>query len=224
MIRYVPHANRALRNFNMHLNVRHRPLRVSLFTKPLSYLSHRSSPEEVISLPRRSPSPDRRPKRGTSVPIPPIPPTSNPRGELIFSSRVDRVFRESYERYRSAFERMRDEREQYEATQTRLGWKMWPWNWFSPRPVPPPLQRGHSPTNSATLRDRATDSESAASTPSSSRRSSPVPGSLRRRKGNAGGNRSDTPPGAIPSRLLPDRPRKDNTNIVLSEHQSIGRK
>ncbi|KAJ6624730.1 hypothetical protein B0H10DRAFT_717105 [Mycena sp. CBHHK59/15] len=43
----------------------------------------------------------------TSVPIPPIPPTTNPRGELRFSSRVDRSFREGYERYRANFERKR---------------------------------------------------------------------------------------------------------------------
>jgi len=203
--RYVPHANRALRNFNMHLNVRHRPLRSRLLVNPFSFLSHRNSPEEPAAESRRSPSPDRRPKRGTSVPIPPIPPTSNPRGELIFSSRVDHAFRESYERFRAAFERKREEREQYAAAQTFFGWKLWPWNWFRSRATAsPPTWRGHSPSNSALSRGRATDTDSTASTPASSRRPSPVPASIRRRKGNVGGNRSGTPPGAVPSRLLPD--------------------
>lgn len=56
---------------------------------------------------------------GTSTPtgtnstpqlIPPIPPTTNPRGELIFSSRVHPHFKEGYERYRAAFERRRGEK------------------------------------------------------------------------------------------------------------------
>lgn len=39
--------------------------------------------------------------------IPSIPPSSNPRGELIFSSRVHAAFREGYERYRDSYERKR---------------------------------------------------------------------------------------------------------------------
>ncbi|OBZ66352.1 hypothetical protein A0H81_13675 [Grifola frondosa] len=39
------------------------------------------------------------------------PTRTSPRGELIFSSRVDRAFREAYERYRAAFERRRERRE-----------------------------------------------------------------------------------------------------------------
>ncbi|KAI9460637.1 hypothetical protein BJY52DRAFT_1262937 [Lactarius psammicola] len=40
---------------------------------------------------------------------------------LIFSSRVERVFREAYERYRTAFERKRDERER-QAAARNLEW------------------------------------------------------------------------------------------------------
>ncbi|THH09708.1 hypothetical protein EW145_g1820 [Phellinidium pouzarii] len=125
--RYVPHANRALRSFNMYLNVRHRSLRSRLSVDPLSHLFRRKSDEDIS--PPQSPFSDRRRKRGTSVPIPPIPPTNNPRGELIFSSRVDRNFRESYERYRAAFERKREARELFAAAQTWWGWRVWPWNW-----------------------------------------------------------------------------------------------
>jgi hypothetical protein len=39
--------------------------------------------------------------------IPPIPPSQNPRGELIFSSRVEKNFRERYETYREGFEKVR---------------------------------------------------------------------------------------------------------------------
>ncbi|CAG8746112.1 13900_t:CDS:2, partial [Acaulospora colombiana] len=41
--------------------------------------------------------------------IPPIPPSTNPRGELIFSSRVHPSFREGYERYRESYERKRSQ-------------------------------------------------------------------------------------------------------------------
>ncbi|GAA5820688.1 hypothetical protein JCM3770_001452 [Rhodotorula araucariae] len=43
------------------------------------------------------------------IPLPPIPPAQNPRGELIFSSRVSPQFREGYERYRGEWERRRAE-------------------------------------------------------------------------------------------------------------------
>ncbi|THH10730.1 hypothetical protein EW146_g8274 [Bondarzewia mesenterica] len=113
--RYVPHANRALRSFNMYLNMRAAP-RTSIF-KPLSLLFARPIPSSTTSSPPRTPSPTRLGKRSSSaVPIPSIPPTTNPRGELIFSSRVDRSFRESYERYRAAFERKREERERAAAS------------------------------------------------------------------------------------------------------------
>ena len=112
--RYVPHANRALRNFNMYLNLRQPPLR-----SQIPFFRNASSPHNSPPSPLRSPTSPRPPsptrplsKRSPSaVPITPIPPSSNPRGELVFSSRVDRSFRESYDRYRSAFERRKEERE-----------------------------------------------------------------------------------------------------------------
>jgi hypothetical protein len=54
--------------------------------------------------------------------IPPIPPTTNPRGELIFSSRVDKTFKEGYERYRAAFERRRAEKLREVRWERRWGW------------------------------------------------------------------------------------------------------
>ncbi|KAI9444748.1 hypothetical protein H4582DRAFT_1911016 [Lactarius indigo] len=134
--RYLPRVNRALRNFNMYLNMRQAPRRSPF--DPLSYLfprpsfSGRSAPQNRA----RSASPTRLGKRSSStVPMPSIPPTTNPRGELIFSSRVGRGFREAYERYRTAFERKRDERERQAAARTWSGWLLQklPWN----RPAPP---------------------------------------------------------------------------------------
>ncbi|OCH87578.1 hypothetical protein OBBRIDRAFT_781390 [Obba rivulosa] len=119
--RYVPHANRALRSFNMYLNVRQPPLRSKLPFKTLAMLFAR--PDTDVQPPHRASSPSRdSARRSSSVPISPIPPASNPRGELIFSSRVDRGFRESYERYRSAFERRREMRDRATYANTWIGW------------------------------------------------------------------------------------------------------
>ncbi|KAH9908252.1 uncharacterized protein B0H18DRAFT_1189556 [Fomitopsis serialis] len=77
------------RNFNMYLNVRQPPLRSKLpaFLNPFTLLFPRPTPSSVAPaapLRHRSPSPTAsRTKRSSSVPIPPIPPASSPRGELI---------------------------------------------------------------------------------------------------------------------------------------------
>ncbi|KAI0275127.1 hypothetical protein BC834DRAFT_814448 [Gloeopeniophorella convolvens] len=176
--RYVPHANRALRNFNMYLNVRQAP-RTARYN-PISYLFPRPSSPPSESVPRnrtRSPSPTRLGQRSSStVPMTSIPPTTNPRGELIFSSRVDRGFRESYERFRNAFERKRDQRERQAAARTWSGW-LWlkmPWN-----RAPPQAAESSAPTPSQTragslaVRGRV-GALSSGGTPASSGRSTPV--------------------------------------------------
>ncbi|KAJ7489528.1 hypothetical protein FB451DRAFT_1225154 [Mycena latifolia] len=134
--KYVPHANRALRSFNMYLNVRKPPLRSKIFFNPLSFLFPRP-PEAPPPSPAKSRSSSRsrtQPAIGsssTSVPIPPIPPTTNPRGELRFSSRVDRVFRDGYERYRANFERKRAQQQQLIRGQGWLGRiTNWRWDWW----------------------------------------------------------------------------------------------
>lgn len=78
-----------------------------------------------------------------------MPTSSNPRGELIFSSRVDKTFREGYERYRAAFERRREEKQREERGR---GWKralVWkrmdsPVG-LSSTPTPPMSRRGTPP-------------------------------------------------------------------------------
>ena len=180
--RYVPHANRALRSFNVYLNVRSPPLRSSL--NPFSYFFPRTpatTPLQQHNLPNAAPrasSPRRAPA------IPPIPPTSNPRGELIFSSRVDPIFRESYERYRAAFERKREE--QKRATRRSwFGFLSLPWRKAIQQR--PQIQIQTSSGGGAGLGGRTPST-----TPSSSRRSSPAPGmtpkgSLRRGKASRSG-------------------------------------
>ncbi|KDQ54064.1 hypothetical protein JAAARDRAFT_38662 [Jaapia argillacea MUCL 33604] len=127
--RYVPHANKALRSFNMYFNLRQPPLRSKL-PFPLSNffsLFPPSSPQASPISPRQPTRSQASPARSPSLPptIPSIPPTSNPRGELIFSSRVDGRFREGYERYRAAFEKKREEklRAEWEGTWKGRMWK-----------------------------------------------------------------------------------------------------
>jgi hypothetical protein len=184
----------------MYLNVRQPPLRSKFPFKPFSFLFPRispspspvltpslsSSPNSTAGL-RRSPSPQRMSKRSSSVPIAPIPPSLNPRGELIFSSRIDRSFRESYERYRAAFERRREERERaaYEAT-----WSGWICNKilrikhpavFAPPPGTPVSTAGSGSTTPVARAGSVRGRGSAGSTPSSSRKSSPIPSRASRR-------------------------------------------
>jgi Spo7-like protein len=146
--RYVPHANRALRSFNMFLNVRRPPLRSKFYWNPLSFFfprpvepSHSSSP--LLTNHRlRSTS--------TTLPIPPIPPAANPRGELIFSSRIDKNFRESYERYRSAFERKREVKE-YNERQKKWYGKLLFWE-RAPTPAPNMGSGAFTPTRVSSLK------------------------------------------------------------------------
>lgn len=176
----MPHANRALRNFNMYLNVRQPPLRSKLpaFLNPFTLLFPRPSPSPsapVVPTRRRSPSPNTgRTKRSSSVPIPPIPPASNPRGELIFSSRVDRSFRESYERYRAAFERRRGERERMEREKTWWGWVISKLSWSKPSPLSPAVPTGAA-VGSRLRTESGMSSRASDSAPPSRRVSMPMP-------------------------------------------------
>ncbi|KAI6128137.1 hypothetical protein EDD16DRAFT_1549626 [Pisolithus croceorrhizus] len=162
--RYVPHANKALRSFNMYLNVRKPPLRSKFSLNPLSFFYPR--PHASLESSKKPLSKTTIHDRSTSVPISPIPPATNPRGELIFSSRVERSFRESYERYRTAFERKRQERERSAAMQTWRGWLYFqmPWNRQAPTEVVMQVRKTSS--------NRGRGIGNAISTPSSSRRSS----------------------------------------------------
>lgn len=133
----------------MYLNLRQPPLRSRIPFPFFRNFRNAPSPNNSPPSPLRSPTSPRPPsptrplsKRSPSaVPITPIPPSSNPRGELIFSSRVDRVFRECYERYRSAFEKRREEKERETFfTRTYVGRFLvaLPWNPLGPWPPPPP--------------------------------------------------------------------------------------
>ncbi|KAI9462924.1 hypothetical protein F5148DRAFT_982583 [Russula earlei] len=173
--RYVPHANRALRSFNMYLNMRQAPRRSPF--NPLSYLFPRPTSPGRSEIPSRarSPSPTQLGRRSSSsVLMPSIPLTTNPRGELIFSSRVDRGFREPYERYRAAFERKRDERERQAAARTWSGWLLQKMPW-SRAPTPTADSSSSTPTpsrvGSLSIRGRVGSSNTS---PAPSRRPTPA--------------------------------------------------
>ena len=119
--KYVPHANRQLRSINMFLNMRRRGRGVTggwmrwigwgkrgwlrFFGDTVEKIEDKGS--AVPTVPANKPMAN---TTTSATVIPPIPPTTNPRGELIFSSRVSPQFKEGYERYRAAFERRRTEK------------------------------------------------------------------------------------------------------------------
>lgn len=133
--RFVPQANRALRPFNMYLNTRP-PSNAALWKRwiPLAGQQDSVSIQPISGnsnskLVRSSASDPSSPTGSTPtvrrVPIPPIPPSKNPRGEIIFSSRVSPGFREGYERYRNAFEKRRAEK--LEAAAHEASWRIARW-------------------------------------------------------------------------------------------------
>lgn len=138
---YITHSNKALRPLNMHLNLRRPPA-----TFPIPFFRSKvtiPTPPPPVAI---KPLPNRR-QSTTSTVMASIPPSHNPRGELIFSSRVDKTFREGYERYRAAFERRREEKAREEARRNA--------RWFSgvgasrtpttSTPTPPASRRGTPP-------------------------------------------------------------------------------
>ncbi|KAK4686421.1 hypothetical protein P7C73_g3712, partial [Tremellales sp. Uapishka_1] len=124
-IRYINHSNKALRPLNMHLNMRRLqiPLLSYIPFLPSHLRSSKLVPSKATTANKIS-TPTRKTSAASTV-MAQIPPTTNPRGELIFSSRVDRSFREGYERYRSAFERRREERAREEAKHQPRFWMAW---------------------------------------------------------------------------------------------------
>lgn len=246
--RYVPHANKSLRAFNIYLNVRKPPLHEKFLWNPLSFFFPRPNPQPPTSpiprsrtgTPRSSRSPSPAPdaninnissssssrRSGSSinslstapVPISPIPPATNPRGELIFSSRIDKSFREPYERYRAAFERRREEKERAARNE-----KWWEWCpvWlriliWRTKELPQGQGQGHnrslSLTPSTSLRGR--NSRGGTPTPpgSGSVTRTPTPPS----PGTQSGLRSETHSrerSASPSRTRPGFTLQDNTNM-----------
>ncbi|WVR08398.1 hypothetical protein IAU60_005453 [Kwoniella sp. DSM 27419] len=172
---YINHSNKALRPLNMHLNMRRpRPAFFSYipFVQSSGVKASAPSAPPVAPLPQPLNTSGKpflggkggvtataRKASGSSNVMATIPPSTNPRGELIFSSRVDRMFREGYERYRAAFERRREEKAREEARRTAKGW-FW---------TGQALARGASPSPAGS---RSTPT----ATPPLSRRDTPSPG------------------------------------------------
>ncbi|GMK58323.1 hypothetical protein CspeluHIS016_0503550 [Cutaneotrichosporon spelunceum] len=121
---YITHSNKALRPLNMYLNVRRPPTTwVSLLSLLPLPRWLKPAPAALHAAPK---SPERRGRRvshGQQV-MATIPPSTNPRGEVIFSSRVGTHFEEGYKRYRGAFERRREERAREEARAAAPWWRL----------------------------------------------------------------------------------------------------
>ncbi|KIM28260.1 hypothetical protein M408DRAFT_329602 [Serendipita vermifera MAFF 305830] len=215
--KYVPHANKALRSFNMYLNVRTQPLpsRLSRMATSLglTFFATAAQPPPtappspttaVTAIPQRMRTRSLSPSFSSSSResgsgghagsateiIPPIPPSTNPRGELIFSSRVHAPFREQYERYRENYERKRsmginasNSGAGKSSFLAKIRIPFWRENSSVDTPgaiTPPPLGVGDGGTSTpgglgspGALRGRT---NTLSSTPSASRRSSPAPG------------------------------------------------
>lgn len=88
-------------------------------------------------------------RQSTNTVMATMPLSSNPRGELIFSSRVDKSFREGYERYRAAFERRREEKQREERGRSWKSLGIWGRTESPMRvnvtPTPPASRRGTPP-------------------------------------------------------------------------------
>lgn len=118
----------------MYFNIRKPPLRSQVLWNPVNFFFPR--PTSNISESTRFSNPSSSPQQRFSLsdhthsqdgsrPIPSIPPASNPRGEIIFSSRVDKSFREGYDRYRLAFEKKREEVVRQINEQKRMERRWW---------------------------------------------------------------------------------------------------
>jgi len=133
--RFVPQANRALRYFNIYLNTKQPPrtwslnpfrlFRSSPSSQPANTALARSTSNSSNNSRSSSPRSSKSSSSGgggrtTSIPITPIAPSNNPRGELIFSSKVGPGFREGYEKYRNEWEKRR------KPSRVELSW----WNWL----------------------------------------------------------------------------------------------
>lgn len=103
------------------------------------------NPSTTTSPPTSQTQPKLARRGSTNTVMATMPLSSNPRGELIFSSRVDKSFREGYERYRAAFERRREEKQREQRGRSwRVGWS----RGLSPInvvPTPPMSRRGTPP-------------------------------------------------------------------------------
>jgi hypothetical protein len=164
----------------MHLNVRRPPFyaRLPIPAFVLALFGRPPSPAPSFSptSPLRPPSPPTSPRPSPAdpsdpvtrtlptppphrhgVPLAPIPPTSNPRGELIFSSRVPASFTAAYVRHRAAFERRRTHYERELRGKTVLG-------------------RVQNLVTGLWEKDEVAAAHSPSSTPASVRSRTPVPG------------------------------------------------
>ncbi|KAG8902803.1 hypothetical protein FRB99_004102 [Tulasnella sp. 403] len=140
--------------------------------------------------------------------ITPIPPPINPRGELIFNSRVDKSFREGYEKYRAQFEKAREEkaRKEYEAKVA----KSW-WRWFLLRGG----RSGKTANNSASSSREGSATAASPNDSATPRRGRATRTPTGSRSNTPHGSRKPSPAGSIHSTTSRRRSGNINSEIVL---------
>ncbi|OCF58437.1 hypothetical protein L486_04470 [Kwoniella mangroviensis CBS 10435] len=187
---YITHSNKALRPLNMHLNMR-RPK--SSFLTYIPFLRNSSPSASPVTPASSNPlnqsskpflggkgqpvtssasSASSRKVSNSANVMATIPPSSNPRGELIFSSRVDKSFREGYERYRAAFEKRREEKQKEESrlNLNSTNWFLWTTSTSTS------ASKNHGSGGNRSRRTPSPNPLGLGKTPPISRRQSPSPG------------------------------------------------
>ena len=168
-IRYVPQANRSIRPYNMYLNA----ATPSILPFPVPSFHRKPGKLVTITTSTIPSSPPRNPQAQQSSPRQPltnIPPPSNPKGELMFSSRIDPNFIDGYTKFRNEWHKRRAvAHPPASSTAWLFGRKV-----RTEQPVAPPKDELHPLMHTPSNRGRDAH-RSASSTPSSSRRSSPAP-------------------------------------------------
>ena len=197
--KFVPQANRSLRNFNMYLNTR---TASSSRWYSLGWLG-RSQPSSSSPATSHAGTSDlgRTPSSGAATPrraLSSIPPAQNSRGELIFSNKVSPEFREGYERYRAAFERRRAEKV---AAKRAQSWKRW-FDFALGRSVPP------SPRTNKAVRPSSVESRTRPARSSKPRTPRTTRGSTQPESGSdvVGSPRNGTQPDDVSEGGLSDAP------------------
>jgi len=145
-VRFVPQANRALRYFNIYLNTKQRSSSYSLFNPLRLFYRNQPLSQPLSQASARSTSPRSGAARSQAIPLAPIPPATNPRGELIFSSKVSAPYREGYEKYRADWEKKR------KLSKRELGWREYILSVFTSRS---PKSRAGTASNSESSEKQA---------------------------------------------------------------------
>lgn len=182
----------------MYFNVRRAPAAFLAFLPLPATLRPTPAPLKAVAPPGKRPASGRRVSNSGSHPghtvMAQIPPSSNPRGELIFSSRVDQHFEEGYKRYRTAFERRRGQRDKLDAASAAPWYARLFRRGDSPTPEAAAHELSHRRGSSGSRASVSASSTNSALSPPASRRSTPEPSAFTSARAASPPRRRRTPP------------------------------